>query len=230
MSMNFVNEPTRAWDPKKRLREMINEGSDAANVDKLVELLIDDGFDFSLTENLAQAAGAALGCSRPAFERLKVLPRERFVGMSGEKFTGTLYIACAISGAQQHLKGIEKAHTVVAINRNEKAPIFKHADYGIVGDIRTILPLLTEKLNSDLPKPDPNAKPVKREMPLYSKTTATADGRYVCMGCGYEYDPEKGDPDAGIEPGTPFEALPEDWICPECGVSKSEMISAVTRG
>ena len=150
--------------------------------------------------------------------------------MSGEKFTGTLYIACAISGAQQHLKGIEKAHTVVAINRNEKAPIFRHADYGIVGDIRTILPLLTEKLNSDLPKPDPNAKPAKREMPLYSKTTATADGRYVCMGCAYEYDPEKGDPEAGIEPGTSFEALPEDWICPECGVSKSEMISAVTRG
>ena len=49
MSMNFVNEPTRAWDPKNRLREMINEGSDAANVDKLVELLIMDGFDFSLT-------------------------------------------------------------------------------------------------------------------------------------------------------------------------------------
>ena len=70
-----------------------------------------------LIENLAQAAGAAMGCSRPAYERLKVLPRERFVGMSGEKFTGTLYIACAISGAQQHLKGIEKAHTVVAINR-----------------------------------------------------------------------------------------------------------------
>lgn len=102
MSMNFVNEPTRAWDPKNRLREMINEGSDAANVDKLVELLIMDGFDFSLTadamtpideaervvsvgmgiavksemyliENLAQAAGAAMGCSRPAYERLKVL-------------------------------------------------------------------------------------------------------------------------------------------------------------
>ena len=49
MSMNFVNEPTRAWNPKNRLREMINEGSDAANVDKLVELLIMDGFDFSLT-------------------------------------------------------------------------------------------------------------------------------------------------------------------------------------
>ena len=54
--------------------------------------------------------------------------------------------------------------------------------------------------------------------------------KYVCTVCGYEYDPEKGDPEAGIEPGTSFEALPEDWICPECGVSKSEMISAVTRG
>ena len=52
MSMNFVNEPTRAWNPKNRLREMINEGSDAANVDKLVELLIMDGFDFSLTSVL----------------------------------------------------------------------------------------------------------------------------------------------------------------------------------
>ena len=57
MSMNFVNEPTRAWDPKNRLREMINEGSDAANVDKLVELLIDDGFDFSLTAKLFEKTG-----------------------------------------------------------------------------------------------------------------------------------------------------------------------------
>ena len=208
MSMNFVNEPTRAWNPKNRLREMMDGFDFSLTADAMTpideaERVVSVGMGIAvksemyLIENLAQAAGAAMGCSRPAYERLKVLPRDRFVGMSGEKFTGTLYIACAISGAQQHLKGI-----------------FRHADYGIVGDIRTILPLLTEKLNSDLPKPDPNAKPAKREMPLYSKTTATADGRYVCMGCGYEYDPEKGDPEAG----------------PECGVSKSEMISAVTRG
>jgi rubredoxin len=257
--MVFVNEPTRAWEPQNRLQIVLNEGSDEANVDKLVELLINDGFDFSLTadamtpiveaervvsvgmgiavksdmyliEELAQAAGASLGCSRPAFERLKVLPRDRFVGMSGEKFTGTLYIACAISGALQHLKGIEKAHTVVAINRNPKAPIFKNADYGIVGDIRQVLPILTKKLNSDLPKPDPNGAPPKKEAPLYTKSTATADGRYVCPGCGYEYDPVKGDPAAGIAPGTAFSDLPDDWTCPECGVTKSAMISAVTRG
>ena len=49
MSMNFANEPTRAWDPQNRLQIVLNEGSDEANVDKLVELLIKDGFDFSLT-------------------------------------------------------------------------------------------------------------------------------------------------------------------------------------
>ena len=46
--------------------------------------------------------------------------------------------------------------------------------------------------------------------------------KYVCTVCGYVYDPEVGDPDAGIEPGTAFEDLPEDWVCPECGVGKDE--------
>lgn len=259
MSIDLVNEPTREWDPQNRLQIVLNEGSDEANVDKLVDLLIKDGFDFSLTadammpiaeaervvsvgmgiksqndmyivEELAQAAGAALGCSRPVFERLGALPRERFIGMSGEKFAGTLYIACGISGAVQHLRGIENAHTVVAINKNDDAPIFKHADYGIVGDIYQVLPLLTQKLNSDLPRPDPSLASTRREAPLYRKTRATAEGRFVCPGCGYEYDPEKGDPDGGIDPDTEFSDLPESWTCPECGVGKSDMITAVTRG
>ena len=46
--------------------------------------------------------------------------------------------------------------------------------------------------------------------------------KYVCNVCGYIYDPEKGDPDSDVDPGTPFEKLPEDWVCPECGVDKSE--------
>ncbi len=45
--------------------------------------------------------------------------------------------------------------------------------------------------------------------------------KYVCEECGYVYDPAKGDPDSGIEPGTPFEAIPDDWSCPKCGASKS---------
>jgi rubredoxin len=48
--------------------------------------------------------------------------------------------------------------------------------------------------------------------------------KWECLGCGYVYDPEVGDPDGGIAPGTPFEALPEDWICPECGVGKDMFV------
>ncbi|MBE9177344.1 rubredoxin [Oculatella sp. LEGE 06141] len=46
--------------------------------------------------------------------------------------------------------------------------------------------------------------------------------KYVCSICGYVYDPEQGDPESGIEPGTPFEAIPEDWVCPVCGAEKSD--------
>jgi rubredoxin len=254
MGVSIINEPFRIRGKNQRLQIIIQEGSDEANVNKLVEILIGDGFDFSLEadvmtpveeaeravavgmgiivkdnmpmiEELAKSAGAALACSRPASERLQVLPRDRFVGMSGVKFLGTLYIACGISGAAQHLRGISKAHTVVAINKNPKAPIFQNCDYGIVGDMNVIIPLLTAKLNSDLPKPDPNAKPVqmKPEEPLYKNTKATAKDRYVCPGCGYEYDPDK-------ENQTAFASLPDTWTCPECGVPKKDMISAVTLG
>ena len=50
--------------------------------------------------------------------------------------------------------------------------------------------------------------------------------KYVCNICGYVYDPEVGDPDSGIAPGTPFEAIPEDWVCPVCGLSKSDFVPA----
>ena len=98
--------------------------------------------NMKLVESLAKAAGAAIGSSRPVAETLKYLPLNRYVGMSGQKFTGNLYIACGISGASQHLKGIKDASTIVAINKNGNAPIFKNCDYGIVGDVEEILPLL----------------------------------------------------------------------------------------
>jgi flavin reductase (DIM6/NTAB) family NADH-FMN oxidoreductase RutF/rubredoxin len=60
---------------------------------------------------------------------------------------------------------------------------------------------------------------VKEEEPIVKQT---ASGKYKCKVCGYLYDPEKGDPDAGIGPDTPFEALPDDWVCPLCGAPKSE--------
>lgn len=101
-----------------------------------------------LIENLARSAGAAIGSSRPVAETLQYVPMDRYVGMSGQKFNGNLYIACGISGAVQHLKGIINAGTIVAINKNANAPIFKNCDYGIVGDVNEILPLLAAALDT----------------------------------------------------------------------------------
>lgn len=246
-------QTTRKKDPLTGVRKktILKDGSAQERVDAVVEALKKDGYDFTvgidldtpiskadrvvsagkgigpkenmkLIEDLAVQAGAAIGSSRPVAETLKYVPINRYVGMSGQKFNGNLYIACGISGAGQHLKGIKDATTIVAINTNANAPIFKNADYGIVGDVEEILPLLTQALDNGEPKqPAPPMKKMKRAKP---KKTVPTWKRYVCNGCGYEYDPANGDPEGEIEPGTLFEKLPEEWICPDCGESKDMFI------
>ena len=235
-----------------RKKVILRDGSPAEQVAALVEHLKKDGHDFTvgipldtpiaqaervvsagkgiggkknmkLIEDLAKAAGAAIGSSRPVAETLKYLPLNRYVGMSGQKFTGNLYIACGISGAVQHLKGIKDASTIVAINTNAGAPIFKNCDYGIVGDVNEILPLLTAALDTGEKQPAPPM--VKMKRPRLPKPEPIGK-RYVCGGCGYEYIPELGDPDGDIAPGTLFEKLPEDWVCPECAEPKDQFIEA----
>ena len=232
---------------------MFKDGDMKDKVNALVEALKADGYDFTvgipldtpiamadrivsagmgigekenmkLIEDLAVQAGAAIGSSRPVAETLKYLPLNRYVGMSGQKFNGNLYIACGISGAGQHLKGIKDATTIVAINTNPNAAIFKNADYGIVGDLKEVLPLLTAALDNGEPKKDaPPMKKMKRNIP---KKPAPSYPLHVCNGCGYVYDPAIGDEENGIDPGTLFNKLPEDWICPLCGEEKDQFIEA----
>ena len=196
-----------------RKKMILKEGSAQERVAALVAALVKDGYDFSvglpadtpiplaervvsagkgigsrenmkLIEELAKQAGAAIGSSRPVAETLKYVPLNRYVGMSGQKFTGNLYIACGISGAVQHLKGIRDASTIVAINKNANAPIFKNCDYGIIGDVNEILPLLSEALtNGEAKQPATPMVKMKRPPP----TQPAAIGKtYVCGGCAHE--------------------------------------------
>ncbi len=93
---------------------------------------------------LASVLGAEIGCTRPIVEELKWLPRETYIGVSGVIAKPDLYLAVGISGQVQHSVGISNSNCIIAINKDESAPIFKICDYGIVGDLEKIVPTLTE--------------------------------------------------------------------------------------
>lgn len=102
--------------------------------------------DLEIARRACKAMQAELSCSRGVAEERKWLPVSRFVGISGNVIHPDIYLAAGISGQIQHVFGVRDAKIIVAVNSNEKAPIFAAADYGIVGDLYEILPLLTEKL------------------------------------------------------------------------------------
>lgn len=233
-----------------RKKIIFKDGTPEEQVDALVAALEADGYDFTvgipidtpvgkaerlvsagqgigakenmkLIEKVAKNVGAAISSSRPVAETLKYLPLDRYVGMSGQSFKGNLYIAAGISGAGQHLKGLKEASTIVAINNNPNAKIFKNADYGIVGDLAEILPLLAKRLDTGEKKPAPPMIKLKRKEPKQPKQIWQL---YVCNGCGFEYNPGVGDMENDIVPGTKYEELPEEWTCPECGEEKTAFI------
>jgi electron transfer flavoprotein alpha subunit len=96
-------------------------------------------------EAVAKALGAEIAASRPICDE-GWLPMERQIGSSGQTVAPKLYLALGISGAIQHVVGMKGARTIVAINKDQNAPIFEIADYGVVGDIFEIMPALTEEL------------------------------------------------------------------------------------
>jgi electron transfer flavoprotein alpha subunit len=101
--------------------------------------------NWALVENLASVLGAATACSKPVSD-LGWRPHSEHVGQTGKPVATNLYIAIGISGAIQHIAGINSSKVKVVINSDPEAPFFKVADYGIVGDAFDIIPRLTEKL------------------------------------------------------------------------------------
>lgn len=101
--------------------------------------------DFGILQGLAELFGGVVGSSRPLVDD-GWIGKEHQVGFSGNTVKPKLYIACGISGSPQHLAGMGRSDTIVAINIDPSAPIFKVADYGIVGDLYEVVPQLTSKL------------------------------------------------------------------------------------
>ena len=97
-----------------------------------------------LAEEVAKNLGGVLACSRPVVDR-NWLPKERQVGISGKTVKPKVYIAIGISGAFQHVTAMQGSETIIAINKDPRAPIFSVADYGIVDDFQNILPVLKGK-------------------------------------------------------------------------------------
>lgn len=103
--------------------------------------------NWGMIEDLAKTLGAATGCSKPVSD-MDWRPHHEHVGQTGIKVSPTLYIAVGISGAIQHLAGVNSSKVIVVINKDPEAPFFKAADYGVVGDAFDVLPKLNEAIKS----------------------------------------------------------------------------------
>lgn len=135
---------------RRRYLETIVAEADAVDITKHSVLVsigrgIQEKENVMLAEELAEALGAVVSCSRPVVDA-KWMQKSRQVGSSGKTVKPRVYLACGISGAFQHLAGIKGNPFIIAINKNPRAPIFQVADVGIVDDVLEFLPELTNKV------------------------------------------------------------------------------------
>lgn len=124
------------------------DGVDLSNARSIVAfgMGVEKREDVTLVQNLADQLCAELACTRGVAEERRWIPVEQYVGLSGVSVAPDLYLTVGISGQVQHVVGIRDSKTIIAIDKNPQAPIFKACDYGIVGDLYKVVPLLTEAI------------------------------------------------------------------------------------
>lgn len=148
--VNAVAVELKAEQIRTKPLELFKEAKSAVDLTQ-APLIVAIGRGIKAPENipqaeaLAKALGGEIAASRPICDE-GWLPMERQIGSSGQTVAPKLYLALGISGAIQHVVGMKGARTIVAINKDQNAPIFEIADYGVVGDIFEIMPALTEAL------------------------------------------------------------------------------------
>lgn len=140
-------------DPRVTVLQVTPVESEGVDITAAIKLVsVGRGFakkeDLSLARDLAGALKAEVSCTRGVAEDEHWLPIERYIGISGKTVKPELYLAVGLSGQVQHMVGCRESKVIVAVNKDEQAPIFEAADYGIVGDLYQVLPLLTAALKN----------------------------------------------------------------------------------
>jgi electron transfer flavoprotein alpha subunit len=147
VALELEPTPIRVVDYRSKEAGIVN--IEEARVLVCVGRGLNEEGDLSLVQDLADALGGVLGCTRPVSHENHWLSEDQMIGLSGKVSSPNLYVGVGVSGQIQHTVGIMGAKLIVAINSDKNAPIFKIADYGIVGDLYQVVPGLVEQLQSD---------------------------------------------------------------------------------